>query len=121
MSEPAISQSKDSRSFGIPDLLGRFQEYLNAERRLSPKTIKDYVEAVTFFQKLMGDIPVEQLRAPHFITFKSRMLARGAGESRVASIINAMKSLLSYARDIHGLTVIDTTSLKCPKVPKREV
>jgi len=105
----------------LTDLLAGFQDYLKAERRLSPKTIKDYVEAVIFFRKLVGDIPAEELQAAHFIAFKSRMLTRGAGASRIASIINAMKSFLVYNRVVGGLTVLDTSLIKCPKVPRREV
>ena len=48
----------------------------------------------------MDDIPITALRLPHFITFKSRMSQRHAGESRIASILNAVKCLLVYARDM---------------------
>src|SRR6266851_494517 len=97
------------------------REYMLAERHLSPKTIRGYCEAVSFFVKLMGDIPIAALRLPHFIAFKSRMLQRQAGESRIASILNAVKCLLVYARDIHQLSVLDITSIKAPRVPRRNV
>jgi integrase/recombinase XerD len=105
----------------IITLMPGFSEYMAAERHLSPKTIRGYREAVGFFAKLIGDIPVAALRLPHFIAFKSRMLQRRAGESRIASILNAMKCLLGYARDIHQISVLDLSSIKAPRVPRRSV
>lgn len=105
----------------IMALVPGFCEYMTAERHLSPKTIRGYHEAVRFFVKLMDDIPITALRLPHVITFKSRMSQRHAGESRIASILNAVKCLLVYARDIHQLSVLDITSIKAPRVPRRNV
>src|SRR5437764_940146 len=105
----------------IADLMPGCREYMLAERHLSPKTIRGYCEAVEFFAKLMGDTPVAALRLPHFITFKSRMLQRKAGESRISSILNAVKCLLVYARDVHQLSVLDITCIKAPRVPRRDV
>jgi site-specific recombinase XerD len=107
-----------------PTILGLvpgFCEYMEAERHLSPRTIRGYHEAVRFFAKLMGDSPITNLRLPHFIAFKSRMLQRHAGESRIASILNAVKCLLVYARDIQQLSVLDIASIKAPRAPRRNV
>ncbi len=105
----------------IMALVPGFCEYMAAERHLSPKTIRGYHEAVRFFVKLMDDVPITALRLPHFITLKSRMLQRHAGESRIASVLNAVKCFLVYARDIHQLSVLDITSIKAPRVPRRQV
>ena len=117
--KPATNEAREQPT--IMALAPGFCEYMAAERHLSPKTIRGYCEAVRFFARLMGDIPIATLRLPHFITFKSRMLQRQAGESRIASILNAVKCLLVYARGIHQLSVLDISSIKAPRVPRRNV
>jgi len=119
--KPMISEVSLPTGPTIMTLMPGFCEYMVAERHLSPKTMRGYREAVQFYVKVIGDIPVTTLRLPHFIAFKSQMLQRHAGESRIASILNAMKCLLGYARDIHQLSVLDVASIKAPRVPRRSV
>jgi integrase len=49
------------------------------------------------------------------------MTARGVGESRIAGVVYALKSLLGYARDVLKISVLDLTKVKAPRTPRREV
>jgi site-specific recombinase XerD len=105
----------------ISEVLPGFLEYMSAERRFSPRTAKNYQEACRYFAKEMGDLEIPAIGLRDFISIKARMGNRGAGASRIASIIMGMKCLLMYARDILGLRVMDLTAVKAPKAPSREV
>ena len=96
-------------------------EYLYAERHLRPKTISGYREALRFFAKQTGNPKVSDLTVTQFISFKAQMGRRGAGESRIGSIINAVKCLLAYSRDILRLPVLEPSSIKAPKPKRRQV
>jgi integrase/recombinase XerD len=105
----------------ISELLPGFTDYLKVERRRSPRTIKGYREGIKFFTKIMGDISVSDLTLKVFISFKARMVERGAGESRVGGIINGMKSILMYTRDVLEIPVMDVSAIKAPRPPRRQV
>jgi len=98
-----------------------FLDYMAAERRFSPKTIKTYREAVTYFTRQVGDLPLGGITLNHFISFKARMGERRTGESRIAVIVNAMKCLLVYARDVLQLPILDLGAIKVPRAPRRQV
>src|SRR6266851_10404646 len=98
-----------------------FLAYMTAERRFSPKTIKTYREAVTYFTRQVGDLPLGGITLNHFISFKARMGERRTGESRIAVIVNAMKCLLVYARDVLQLPILDLGAIKVPRAPRRQV
>lgn len=79
------------------------------------------MEACQFFLKEMGDVEISSIELRHFISLKARMGNRGAGASRIASIIVGMKCLLQYAREVLGLRVMDLTAVRAPKAAIREV
>lgn len=105
----------------ISDLLEGFEEYLSVELRLSPATTNRYTYNIRFFTKLVGDPRVEELDVGHFIKLKRHMGERGAKESRIASMIAAMKSLLRYARDMLKVPVVDLATITVPRAPRRAV
>jgi site-specific recombinase XerD len=105
----------------ITNSLPGFLDYMAAERRFSPRTIKTYREAVTFFTRQVGDLPLASIALNHFISFKARMAERGAGESRIAIIVNAMKCLLVYARDVLQIPILDLGAIRAPRAPRRQV
>ncbi|MDT8067951.1 MAG: tyrosine-type recombinase/integrase [Terriglobia bacterium] len=105
----------------ISEVLVGFTEYMSAERRFSPRTVKNYGEACRYFAKELGDLGVSEIELRHFISLKARMEVRGTGASRVASIIVGMKCLLQYVRDVLGVAVMDLTGIRTPKAPSREV
>jgi integrase/recombinase XerD len=96
-------------------------EYMYAERHLRPKTISGYREALRFFAKQMDDPKVSDLTVANFISFKAKMARRGAGESRIGSIINAIKCLVTYSRDILHIPVLEPSAIKAPKPKRRAV
>jgi integrase/recombinase XerD len=96
-------------------------EYMYAERHLRPKTISGYREAMSFFAKLMGNPRVSDLTVTDFISFKAKMARRGAGESRIGSIVNAVKCLLTYSQDILHIPVLERSSIRAPKPKRRQV
>ena len=121
-SESKIRGQDPERSRRLSQVLPGFVEYMIAERRLAAKTVRGYREAIQFFIKRVGDVPLQHLTLADFVSFKAEMLRRGAGESRIAGIINGMKGLLLYGRDILEYAIaLDITKLKAPKPPRREV
>ena len=105
----------------ISDVLGSFQDYMRAERGFSPKTVRGYNEALRVFIKITGDLDLEAIRLQHFVTFKTRMAERNASHTWVRNIIQAAKSLLTYARDVLELPVMDIARIKAPRIPRKPV
>jgi len=112
-------QPNDSPTIG--KALPGFIDYMTVERRLSPRTIGSYSEGVRYFARQVGDLPIDVIQLNHFIAFKARMAERDAGPSRIAGVINAMKCLLGYARDVLHIPVLDMTAIKVPRPPRRQV
>ena len=105
----------------IRDLLLGFIEYMSVERRFSPVTIEKYRGNILSFLRDVGNPPVSEVGLEHFITLKGRMAERGAQESRIGSVVCAVKALLCYARDILKVPVVDLASIKAPRPPRRQV
>src|SRR5712691_9680016 len=105
----------------ISEALGGFQGYMRAERGFSAKTISGYNEALRFFVKIVGDLSLETIRLQDLIIFKTRMTDRNAGLSRISGIIHALKALLTYARDVLDIPVLDIASIKTPRIPRKPV
>ena len=105
----------------ITQLLPGFLEYMVAERHFQPTTVQLYRKGVAYFVRLVADLPVQRISLQDFISLKSAMIKRGVSEQRIAGIINAMKCFLVYARDVHRLSVLDLSSVKAPRAPRRQV
>lgn len=116
-----MSNGSEHPNTTILSLVSRCCEYMYGERHFTRKTILGYREAIFFFAKVMGNPKVEDLTIDHFITFKAEMGRRGAGESRTASIINGVKCLLVYCRDIRRIPVMQVETIKAPKPKRRQV
>jgi len=48
------------------------------------------------------------------------MEQRGCGEARVAGVLNALRSLLKFCRDV-GFQALDPREVRVPRIPRREV
>ena len=105
----------------ISQLLPGFIEYMRAEKRFSTATVSKYKLNVLAFIRELGDMAVSKLSLAHIVTLKSRMAARGVQEAGTGSMIFALKSLLSYARDILQIQVMDISVIRAPRPPRREV
>lgn len=109
------------KNLTVTDTLPGFLEYLSVEGRYASTTIKRYREDIHWFIRDVGNMSLIEIRREHFITLKARMGARGAQESRMAGVINAVKSLLRYAGDVLEMPVVDLTKIKAPRPPRRDV
>jgi len=49
------------------------------------------------------------------------MEQRSCGEARVAGVLNALRSLLRFCRDVLGLQALDPRLVRVPRIPRREV
>jgi hypothetical protein len=111
----------NNSAYTVLDALPGFLDYMVAERMFSPATIKKYRESIGWFLRDVGNLSIATIGYQHLISLKSRMAARGVGESRIAGVVYALKSLLGYARDVLKIPVLDLTRVKAPRPPRREV
>lgn len=105
----------------IGDLIPGFLKYARYEIGLSPETVGKYRESLLWVIRDLGDLPAGQLTPLHFTDLKEKIARRGAGESRVASIVFALKSFLKFCREFLRLDVLDYKLVKAPKRQRREV
>lgn len=112
---------ESGRQMKMTDLLPGFREYLSAERRFSPTTIEKYTRDILAVLREIGDLPLSEIGIQQFISLKARLGERGVREARIAGLIAAMKGLLSYGRDVLKFPIIDLTTIKAPRPPRREV
>lgn len=118
------TNSKEGVLVGSPhlsSLIPEFLKYARYEAGLSPETAGKYEESLKWVIRDLGDLPVNLLTPLHFLDLKQKVLGRGAGESRLASIIFAMKSFLKFCQEFMHLEVMDYTKVKPPKRTRREV
>ncbi len=66
-------------------------------------------------------MPANGIRLVHLTELKSKIIMRGAGESRVGSMVFALKSFLKYCKEIVELDVLDYNKITPPKRHRREV
>ncbi len=103
-----------SGSFGpkISSLVSDFLEYSRYELNFSPKTIIKYRESLGWFIRDIGDKGIGELTVQDFVRLKKMMMERGAGQSRIASIVFATKSFLNYCRNFLKLSTLDPKLLQ---------
>ena len=105
----------------ISSLIGDFLEYSRYELNFSPKTIFMYQESLGWFVRDIGDKEIGELVDQDFIRLKKMMMDRGAGQSRIASVVFATKSFLNYCRNFLKLDTLEPKQIRPPKRIKREV
>lgn len=90
------------------------------ELSFSEETLKKYKECVEWIIHDLGDLKVTELDQGHITVLKARSLSRGISQSRMASIIYALKSILKFSEGM-GLKVISHKDIKPPKIARRDV
>ena len=105
----------------MSQLIPGFLKHGQFDRCLSPETIRKYEECLRMIVRGLGDLPVGAIRLPHLTELKSQIIGRGAGESRVGSMVFALKSFLRYCKDFLELDVMDPNKIMPPKRHRREV
>lgn len=105
----------------LEDLIPGFLKYARYEANLAPETVDKYQESLRWVVKDLGNVPVNLITPLHFTDLKEKIISRGAGESRIASIVFAMKSFLRFCKEFMHLDVLDYKAVKPPKRHRREV
>lgn len=113
----------DSREWSpkISELVEGFLRHGQFDLSWSPETIRKYRECLGMIIRDIGDLPVTDIRLLQVTELKQKIIMRGAGESRVGSMVFALKSLLRYCKEVLELDVIEHTKIKPPKRHRREV
>lgn len=105
----------------LSELLPFFLRHARYDLNLSQQTVTKYAECVNWVIRDLGDVPVELLDLTHFTLLKQKIYERGASESRVYSMVFAMRGLLKFSREAMKLSVIKDTDIRPPKRKRREV
>lgn len=101
----------------IPHFLGHGR----IELSLSPETLVKYKECLFWIIKDIGDLEVNAIDTGHISLLKQRIIERGVGHARLASMVFALKSFLRYCKEDRQMNVLDFKSIKSPKRERREV
>lgn len=105
----------------ISSLVSDFLEYSRYELNFSPRTITKYQESLGWFIRDIGDKDICTLAVQDFVRLKKMMIERGAGQSRIASVVFATKSFLNYCRNFLKLDTLEPKQIRPPKRMRREV
>ncbi|HYR88483.1 MAG TPA: tyrosine-type recombinase/integrase [Terriglobia bacterium] len=111
----------EDRQAVISELLPHFLTHLQYELRRAPGTIQKYRDCLICVVKVIGDIPPAKIRAEHVLAIKAHNAKRNLSASRIQAIIVALKGFLTFCQSTVGLTVIDPSQIRLPRIPKREV
>ena len=105
----------------ISELLEGFLEYSRYEVNFSPQTIIKYKDSLRSFIRDIGDKPVSQLEVQDFVKLKRMMMERGVSEARIASVVYAMRSFISYCGNFLKISTLNPKQIRPPKIFRREV
>ena len=105
----------------ISSLVPTFLRHGQFELSFAVQTIKKYEECLGMIVRDIGDLSVEAITLTNVTELKQKIIMRGAGDARVASMIFALKSLLKFCRENLELEVLDYRKIKSPKRRRREV
>lgn len=105
----------------MSELVPGFLKHGQFDLSWSPETIRKYDECLRMIIRDIGDLEVMNIRLVQVTELKQKIIMRGAGESRVGSMVFALKSFLRYCKDISELDVLDSNKIKPPKRHRREV
>lgn len=103
------------------DVIPGFLRHAQYELSLSPNSVRKYQECLEWVVKDIGDLGVEQVDLGHITILKQKMVTRGSGASRIASVIYAIKGILRYSKEVLVLEVLDQKKVKPPRIRRREV
>lgn len=104
------------------ELLPKFLLYAEYDLKLAKRTAVKYKESLLWVQRHLPDVngPAELCR-DNIIFLKKNIQDRGAGASRVNSIIFALRKFLHFCNQVENITTLDLSELKPVRLPKREV
>ena len=102
-------------------ILPGFVLYMDSERRFSAGTVCKYRENILWITRHRGDPALDVVDLQWIVNLKSYLVASGAGASRIAGVIYALKNALVYARDVLGVPVMNLALVRAPGAPRRQV
>jgi len=102
-------------------LIPLFLEWARYEMRRAPATIVRYREGLQWVIRDVEDQPVAGLHLGHLLTIRRKMEERGCQEGRIASIMNTLRSFLTFCRDVLHIPALDPRQVRVPRIPKRDV
>lgn len=105
----------------ISALLDGFFDYALYELNFSPQTIIKYRDSLNWVIRDIGDKDVEKIEMQDIVTLKKKMIERGVGDARKASIVYSLRSFFAYCRDFHKLKTLSPKKIRPPKRKRREV
>src|SRR3989338_4532217 len=105
----------------LSDLIPLFLRHAQFDRSMSAQSVKKYQDCLNWVIRHLGDLQVRQLDLGYVTILKQKIRDRGAGDSRVSSIVFALKSFLRFCKEVLELEVLDYTKIKSPKRPRRDV
>ena len=111
------ARKKNLMSAIFEDFLG----FARFELNYSPQTIIKYRDSLKCFVRAVGDKPVEKLDILDFVRLKKAMMERGNGPARISSVVYAMRSFITFCRDVLKLKTIAPKQIRPPKNFRREV
>jgi len=105
----------------ISNLVEDYLEYGRYELNYSSQTITKYRDSIRCFTREVEDKEIKSINARDFLNLKKNMMRRGLSSSRIASVIFAMRSFLSYCKDFHQIPILDFDLARPPKRSRKEV
>ena len=105
-------------SASITEFLG----YITSVRRLSPHTVSNYQRDLAQFQLFCESTKVTKLAdldSHHIRQYSSKARARGLASTSIQRQLSAIRSLLDFAVNHHGLAANVAKGISAPKAGKR--
>ena len=105
----------------MSELIEDYLEYARYELNLSHQSITKYRDSLKSFIREVGDKEIESLNERDFLKLKKNMMERGLSESRIASVIYAMRSFLGYCVNFLKISTLSPELARPPKRSRKEV
>ncbi len=122
VNEPRLKSLSAFCDYNFEKLIPKFLDYAQIELTLAPETITKYRESLKWLTIYLPEVvDPGVLELDHIIRLKKQMLAKDLSESRVNSIIFALRTFLIYCNDILKINTISPKEIKPMRLPKRQV
>ncbi|MDT8067952.1 MAG: tyrosine-type recombinase/integrase [Terriglobia bacterium] len=105
----------------IRDLLPLFLAYAEYEWNLSPRTIRNYREALLRLLQAVGDIKPVDFDVKTVLKLKTDLATSHVGVCWTRAIVNALRSFLRFCKLVLNFDVLDPKAIRLPAIPRREV
>ena len=105
----------------FPPLVEAFLDWARVERGFSAQTISTYRRLITRFVAEAYVPTAQAITAAHVLRVKRALMNRGCSASYIATIMLAIRSFLTYCRDIGGIAVLDPKLVTPPRRPRKPV